>query len=330
MVRYSLALLSVATAAVLFSGCGDGGCCATPSPTAVIAGLKAGEVITRENFTLSGIESHDNNSNGRVVDYLWTVNGTEVASGYTLPVGTHDVCLTVTDNDGLTDKTCGKVTITATTNQAPTARITPALPTSCTAGQILNVSGATSSDTDGNIASYAWTPASIGTSASSTVTCPSSGPFQVCLTVTDNDGATHKRCSGDITVAQSALKKPIIELSATGSIANGFNITCTTIKDQDTVDTDSAVNPYGTDSAIKEIYWRILYGNGTITDWNQTAFNIQEPSPYDDGYCGKWVNGQRGGAQVTVIEATPVDDEDDNKTYTYELNEATGSFVSVP
>jgi hypothetical protein len=38
---------------------------------------------------------------------IWTVGGVEAASGDTLPVGTHDVCLLVT----VTNKTCGKVTI---------------------------------------------------------------------------------------------------------------------------------------------------------------------------------------------------------------------------
>ena len=187
MIKYSLVLLTAA--AVIFStGC-ESECCRTPGPTAVISGLVAGRTVTTDSFILKGTESHDNNDGGSIAKYSWTVDGVPAAEGQTLSDGTHEVCLTVTDNDGLTNKTCGTVVVgTATTD--PKAIITQ-LPTTCTPGDTLNVSGTTST---GNPTSYAWIPASIGTSANGTVACPASGSQEVCLTVTNAAGATNRTC----------------------------------------------------------------------------------------------------------------------------------------
>ena len=112
MIKYSLALLVAAAAVVGVVGC-DGECCGTPAPTAVIAGLKAGQSVTVDGFTLSDGGSHDNNNGGSVSSRKWTVDGQSAQAGDALATGKHEVCLLVTDNDGLTDKTCGTVIVGA-------------------------------------------------------------------------------------------------------------------------------------------------------------------------------------------------------------------------
>ncbi len=336
MMKYSLVLL--AASAVLFTGCGDGECCQPPlnPPVASIAEANNQTIVAGSALTFTGAASSD--SDGTVQGYRWSVNGTEVSSGdgaveplnYTFPTaGSYEVCLSVTDNDNLnsTNKECRTVVVTAApaVNQKPVARITE-FPTTCDAGDTLNVSGTTSSD-DSAVSSYTWTPASIGTGASGTITCPASGSMEVCLTVTDNGTPPldSDRVCKSVTVNAPLTLPPIARLSATGNIANGFDINCTEIRDQDTIDTDGVVNPYGTDSAIKEIHWDVFYADGTSTDWNQTAFNTL--NSWTAGTCGKWIYGNRGDAILTSVQITPVDDEDDNQTYIYDLNVSTGEFT---
>ena len=57
-----------------------------------------------ESITLNGSGSSDND--GSIVTYIWSEGGTEIATGVSptisLTVGTHNIVLTVTDNDGAT------------------------------------------------------------------------------------------------------------------------------------------------------------------------------------------------------------------------------------
>ena len=203
MIKYSLVLLTAA--AVIFStGC-ESECCGTPAPTALIDGLNAGATVTTSSFTLSGARSHDNNDGGTITNYSWTVDGVAANEGQTLSAGSHEVCLTVTDNDGLTNETCGTVVIGVATG--PKAIITQ-LAITCTVGDTLNVSGSTST---GSPVSYAWTPSAIGTTASGTINCPAAGVAQeVCLTVTDSAGATNQTCSTVTGAAEATSCNPAI------------------------------------------------------------------------------------------------------------------------
>ncbi|MEO7276162.1 MAG: glycoside hydrolase family 44 protein, partial [Vicinamibacterales bacterium] len=84
----------------------------------------------------------------------------------------------------------------APVNQAPVARIT-ATPTTGTAPLSVAFNGASSSDADGSIGSYAWVfgDGGSGTGATATHVYQAAGSFTARLTVTDNLGAT-----GTITV----------------------------------------------------------------------------------------------------------------------------------
>ncbi len=68
-----------------------------------------------ESVTLNGSGSTD--SDGSIVSYVWTENGTEIATGSTpsvnLSTGTHTLVLTVTDNEGVTASDEVNITVNA-------------------------------------------------------------------------------------------------------------------------------------------------------------------------------------------------------------------------
>lgn len=95
----------------------------------------------------------------------------------------------------------------AVTNQPPIAQVTG--PTSGVVGTAVAFSGTGSTDSDGTIASYAWTfgdnTAATGVSPSKTYTA--AGTYTVTLTVTDNQGATASR-TASISVTAGGTPPP--------------------------------------------------------------------------------------------------------------------------
>ncbi|MCW8997231.1 MAG: PKD domain-containing protein, partial [Kangiellaceae bacterium] len=104
--------------------------------------------------------------------------------------GNYTVTLTVTDNDGATDSATASVSVTEPVNQPPTANANG--PYIGTTNSAISFSSAGSTDSDGNIASYAWDFGDGNTSSSANPShaYPLAGSYVVTLTVTDNDGAT--------------------------------------------------------------------------------------------------------------------------------------------
>ncbi|PHS18302.1 MAG: sodium:calcium exchanger [Kangiella sp.] len=151
--------------------------------------------------------SASTDSDGSITSYAWdfgdTKSSTETSPSNTYAAdGTYDVALTVTDNDGATNTSISSVTVSMSSggvNSAPTASFT----NNCTE-LVCSFNGSASSDSDGNIASYAW---DFGDGSSSTETSPANtyaadGTYSVSLTVTDNEGATNV-LSANVTVAKS-------------------------------------------------------------------------------------------------------------------------------
>ncbi len=160
-------------------------------PTAVISGLTGG--LAGETLTFDGSGSSD--SDGQIVSYAWnfgdgtTGNGINVTHSYST-AGSYQVVLTATDDDGLTDEATHTVQIEEPAPQPPTAVISG--PTGGLVGETLTFDGSGSSDSDGQIVSYAWNfgDGTTGNGISVTHSYSAAGSYQVVLTVTDDDGLT--------------------------------------------------------------------------------------------------------------------------------------------
>jgi hypothetical protein len=179
------------------------GATATNQPPTANAGVD--QTITLPTNTVS-LTGGGTDPDGTIASYSWTkVSGgaatiTSSSSASTtitgLTSGSYIFRLTVTDNSGATASDDVNITVNATpVNQPPTVNAgadqTIILPVSST-----NLSG-TASDPDGTVASYSWTKVSGGTatitspsSASTTITGLTAGPYTFRLTVTDNSGAS--------------------------------------------------------------------------------------------------------------------------------------------
>jgi len=134
-----------------------------------------------------------NDSDGQIVSYLWSFGDGSTSSlqnpthTYT-SIGTFNVSLIVTDNDGATAK--DTITIKVTSNIPPTAEIL-ASATEGTAPLTVHFEGK-GIDEDGQIISYFWDfgDGETSTEQNPTHTYPSSGTYTVTLTVTDDSGAS--------------------------------------------------------------------------------------------------------------------------------------------
>ena len=132
---------------------------------------------------------------GAIASYSWNFGNGQTGTGpnpsviYSTP-GTYVVTLTVTDGDGATNARSTTVTVTAP-NQAPVPVIV-ATPTSGAAPLLVTVNGASSTDPDGSIVSYAWNFGNGQTSSSPTAstTYTSQGSYTIRLTVTDDAGVS--------------------------------------------------------------------------------------------------------------------------------------------
>ncbi len=142
---------------------------------------------------------------GSIHTYAWDFGDGETASiadpVYTyLTAGEYNVELTVTDDDGAPGTATQTITVTDLTNTPPTVSFT-ADPTSGFAPLQVRFN-ATASDSDGSIASYAWTFGDGGTDdvEDPIYTYYEEGVYEVKLTVTDNEGGEGTADSHFITV----------------------------------------------------------------------------------------------------------------------------------
>ena len=218
-------------------------------PPTVNAGADQTITLPTSTVSLSGTAA---DSDGTIASYSWTkisgplsatfsTSNTSSTNVSALSQGVYQFQLTVTDNSGATAQDVVQVTVNAASNIPPTVNAgadqSITLPTS-------NVSlSGTAADSDGSIASYAWTkisgPSSATfsaiNSASTNVSALSQGVYQFQLTVTDNSGATAQDII-QVTVNAAANIPPIsnagqdqsitlpvntVSLSGSGSDADG-------------------------------------------------------------------------------------------------------------
>ena len=148
--------------------------------------------------TLDGTGSTD--TDGTIVSYAWSANGgefaTEATPTYVFGVGTTEVTLTVTDDDGATATDTVSITVSpfVADNQPPMADAGADQTVEDTDGngiETITLDGSASTDSDGIIVSYAWnaTGVTIPDGATPSADFPV-GTTEVTLTVTDDDGAT--------------------------------------------------------------------------------------------------------------------------------------------
>ena len=188
-------LLGLVLVLVMFLvGCG-GGIPTVPnqSPTANFTANPTSGIAPLE---VAFDASNSSDSDGSITSYQWDFKDGNTGTGETAnhtfsSIGSYNVNLTVTDNDGATDSTTKTITVTETTNQSPVASFT-ANPTSGIAPLEVAFDASNSSDSDGSITSYAWDfkDGDTGTEQTINHTFSSSGSYNVLLTVTDNDGVT--------------------------------------------------------------------------------------------------------------------------------------------
>jgi len=190
---------------------------ANQSPTAAVTAVPtSGPAPLAVTFTGSGSDP-----DGTIASYAWTFGdgGTSNAQNpsHTYQTGGNFIAtLTVADNNGATGSASAAITATSSGNQPPLASAS-ATPTSGKAPLVVAFTGS-GSDSDGTIASYAWT---FGDGGSSSVQNPShtyqtAGNYTATLTVTDNNGAT-----GSSTVGISVLNNQAPTASASATPTSG-------------------------------------------------------------------------------------------------------------
>jgi len=150
-----------------------------------------------ELVSLDGSGSSD--SDGSIVGWRWSEGSRELATGaaaqVSLPLGTHVVTLTVTDDAGATGTDTVTITVSeVVSNQPPTADAGPDRTVADADGsgsESVSLDGSGSSDPDGAIASWEWREGSsvVGTGMTPSVLL-AVGVHTITLTVTDDGGDT--------------------------------------------------------------------------------------------------------------------------------------------
>ena len=188
-----------------------------------------------------------------IASYSWDFgDGSAAGSGVTpthtyTASGTYTVTLTVTDGRGYTGTTSQQVTVQAP-NVLPTANFT-----STTNGLTATVNGASSTDTDGEIASYSWNwgdESAAGSGATASHTYAAAGTYTVTLTVTDDRGGVATR-TGTVTVTHA---DPVAS----------FTVSASTL----TVSADASASS-ASDAATLSYSWN--WGDGSAAGTGSTA-----------------------------------------------------------
>ncbi len=225
-------------------GTGGGGGGGNQSPDARPGGPYSGVAGTPIAF--SGAASSD--PDGSIATYAWTFGDGASAAGASpshnySAAGSYTVALTVTDNQGATNRATTTATITGSGsgNQPPVARAGG--PYTGVVGTAIQFDGSTSSDPDGSIASYSW---AFGDGATGSGSAPvhsyvASGSYTVTLTVTDDHGATSQGTSS-VTVG-GGTAHPFSWLSSFGPVSPADSMVTLTITLDLTTDIAETTGP---------------------------------------------------------------------------------------
>ena len=210
--------------------------------TAANAAPTAAFTASSQDLTVSVDGSTSVDSDGTIASYAWDFGdgsfGTGATASHTYAAGgSYTVKLTVTDNKGATGTQSQPVTVTAPVpNKAPTAAFD-----ATTAGLTVSVDGGTSTDTDGTIASYAWTfgDGQSGTGTATSHTYGAAGTYPIKLTVTDNQGAT-----GTITKSVTVTAPPPANVSPVAAFTSTTNGLTANLDGSTSSDPDGTIASY--------------------------------------------------------------------------------------
>lgn len=162
-------------------------------PTAIIRSTpSSGPVPLAVSF--DGTSSHDDD--GDVTEWKWTFGDNTQGSGSNVQhtyvaEGIYTATLTVTDDDDLTGTDAATINVTGP-NKPPVAGFTVS-PTQGDTNTTFAFNGTSSSDPDGQIASYSWDygdSSTKGSGATTTHKYSTNGTYSVILTVKDNKGSS--------------------------------------------------------------------------------------------------------------------------------------------
>ena len=171
-----------------------GGTTLNMPPTASITASTT-QAAVNQSISFDGSASRD--PDGTITAYAWnfgdgtTANQATAQHAYASP-GSYTVVLTVTDDEGATGQASTQINV-ASDNNPPVAHIT-ASKIQAEINEAITFDASGSTDSDGSVASYAWTFGDGGTSTEQVAThaFTQAGSYNVQLTVTDDEGATDK------------------------------------------------------------------------------------------------------------------------------------------
>ncbi|MFN8459162.1 MAG: PKD domain-containing protein [Anaerolineae bacterium] len=237
------------------------------TPVAVITAPSQGEVA--QALTFDGSNSYDND--GSITGYTWnfgdgaSANGQQVSHSFEQP-GLYQITLTVSDNGGLNGSSTFTVKITAKSKTPPVAVISG--PDGGMINDQLSFAGTQSSDTDGQIISYAWNFGDGATADGSSVSHSYAqfGTYQITLIVTDNDGLTAQATHTVQVDEPVQLQLPPV-VAFTGPV-NG------TVGQSLSFDASASHDP---DGQIVSYAWN--FGDGTTQSSDQSVINYNYTQP---------------------------------------------------
>ena len=263
-------------------------------PTAAIgtSGVSGNAPFT-VNFSGGGSSDPD----GTIASYAWNFgNGqtatTADASATYNSAGTYTATLTVTDDKGATGTASQVITVAPKPNVAPTA-VANVVSVIGTVPMTVNLSAASSSDSDGTITSYAWDfgNGQTATGVTAQVTYPAEGTYTITLTVTDNQGATSSQ-SVDINVSTNPNIAPTA--AATASTTSGTAPLSVNFDGTGSSDIDGTIVGYA---------WN--FGNGQSGSGATASANYTIPGNYDATLTVTDNKGATSVAHVLIVVNRP-------------------------
>jgi PKD repeat protein len=250
------------------------------SPTAAFT-----ETETDLGLAVDGSSSID--PDGTISTYAWTFGDGGTATGVTAShtyaaAGSYPVTLTVTDNEGATAAETKQVTVVAP-NVPPVAAFT-----SSAHDLDLSVDASGSTDSDGTIASYAWTFGDGGTATGPTAshTYAAGGTYDVKLTVTDNKG-TATNLTKQVTVTPPNVAPTAAFTSSGAELDKHFDAT-------DSSDTDGTVDSFAWD-----------FGDGESGSGSQVDHSYDSAGTYDVKLTVTDDDGATGTVTRQVVVSPP-------------------------